>query len=141
VIKPYLSKFSTSRVLYHFGVNIFQKYRLLALSTAVPSPVIAICIFQITGMSGGWSATAGDWRIHQKSSEISQLGNRCHPQQKMPSFKCSYCVKTFVLKGSLVRHERIHTGEKPYKCDICGKAFNQSGNLKGHKFIVHMKSR
>ena len=51
------------------------------------------------------------------------------------SYKCMFCNKQFQHSGSLNRHIRTHTKEKPYKCDIndCKKSFSQKSNLDKHK--------
>lgn len=33
-------------------------------------------------------------------------------------FCCSFCGEKFTSKGAIVRHERQHTGEKPFHCDV-----------------------
>jgi KRAB domain-containing zinc finger protein len=38
----------------------------------------------------------------------------------------------FSQNGSLKKHSRIHSGEKPYKCKECRKAFSEDGSLAMH---------
>ena len=49
------------------------------------------------------------------------------------TFECKHCDKAFSEARNLKRHERIHTGEKPFKCKKCNKTFSQAGNLKLHE--------
>ena len=49
------------------------------------------------------------------------------------SFFCGYCHKFFDRISSLTRHERIHTGEKPYSCDICGRKFGDPSACLKHQ--------
>ncbi|XP_046393921.1 zinc finger protein 271-like [Ischnura elegans] len=52
-------------------------------------------------------------------------------------FKCKFdCSLSFKTKGSLMRHMRRHTGERPFKCKQCNRSFRESGAL-----TRHLKSR
>lgn len=47
-------------------------------------------------------------------------------------FECAYCAATFYRRNDLARHERSHTGERPYKCE-CGQSFTRTDLLTRHK--------
>ncbi|CAH1803299.1 unnamed protein product [Owenia fusiformis] len=56
----------------------------------------------------------------------------CHVVMTHRKVVCKFCARTFASQRNLRRHERGHTGEKPYKCKICGKSFTRDDKLKRH---------
>ena len=53
-------------------------------------------------------------------------------------YKCKFCNKGFHEQGGLTRHERMHTGEKPFSCGICDKKFIMKLELERHQQSKHM---
>lgn len=46
--------------------------------------------------------------------------------------KCAYCDRRFSKAEHLKRHQRSHTGEKPFKCTVCLKSYARSDVLIRH---------
>ncbi|XP_055620673.1 zinc finger protein 699-like [Toxorhynchites rutilus septentrionalis] len=71
---------------------------------------------------------AHDNENHQKKSVIDSV-----PEHIGNGYPCSFCGKEFKRPHEKVKHERIHTGERPYSCQICDKRFRVSSCLAIHR--------
>lgn len=53
-------------------------------------------------------------------------------------YVCISCDYHTYNKDHMLKHIRLHTGEKPYKCYICSYRSNSESNLKCHMKSQHL---
>ncbi|XP_021572328.1 endothelial zinc finger protein induced by tumor necrosis factor alpha [Carlito syrichta] len=56
------------------------------------------------------------------------------------SFSCDECSKAFGQSSSLAKHQRAHSGERPFVCAACGKHFLERSSLTCGKAFRKMSS-
>ncbi|EDQ88382.1 uncharacterized protein MONBRDRAFT_26487 [Monosiga brevicollis MX1] len=106
-------------------------------TTFIEHPVLADS--RSTAVKADLTKTTDSLRANSDSSqppETSKMPRMVEGKDPSRLF-CRYCGRRFQTTAHVRRHERIHSGEKPFKCRVCGKAFNQRGNRNVHERSAH----
>jgi len=64
------------------------------------------------------------------------LSHILHKDSDAKKPNCPYCGKPFNTPAEMMRHQRIHVGDKPFACYVCEYSTSFNGDL-----VRHLKSR
>lgn len=67
------------------------------------------------------------WESH------SRVESQWENMETPVSYQCNECERSFSRITSLIEHQKVHTGEKPFECQSCGKGFTRPSYLLQHQ--------
>jgi len=68
------------------------------------------------------------------SNSVETYTPKTHgPRGRKDENQCVTCGKNFKKPSDLLRHVRIHTGEKPFRCEMCNREFTVKSTLDSHR--------
>jgi len=71
------------------------------------------------------------------ASVVGAAAFEIHCRSEHRRTPCVYCGKTFSQKGNMERHQRQHTGERPFACPHCSCSYTRKETLKVHINQAH----
>ena len=66
---------------------------------------------ELSGPVGGTSPNSGQTKVETSATDIAVL-------DAQKPYQCQHCGRRFTRPHEKVKHERIHTGEKPHACEV-----------------------
>jgi len=103
-----------------------------------PAELIDQSDYSLDGnQSGEAMVYEGDPENPGMELSFSKLYNDTVGRDNAADKKCQFCEKTFPTKWKLLRHERSHTGDRPYSCPLCIHTSITKDSLKLHCQTKH----
>ena len=72
-----------------------------------------------------------------RASVVGAAAFELHCRSEHRRTPCVFCGKTFSQKGNMERHQRQHTGERPFACPHCSCSYTRKETLKVHINQAH----
>lgn len=76
-------------------------------------------------------------RMFSKPGVLREHVYYVHSNNKESLYKCTLCDKTYRYKPKLLKHMKVHKGEKTFRCRVCEEKFLKDHILHAHIVKTH----
>ena len=119
--------FSVLNVVKEEPDDFVQQPETSIMSSPFPIRLIDAAQDQASGIPSSANAEQLDPSMYGK----------CNSYMWLKKHICGFCGLRCLRPSELKRHERIHTGEKPFACQYCDKKYTLKHSLTVHTLRCH----